>query len=198
MKNLLIIFSLVSVFAFTVKEDSHFAYVEKISDIPVFLFSEPTAEFNVSGKAMSFSDMIKMSIDEKSSIQEKVKKVVETAHKRVEKKKIEEFDALLIKLEDDKILAIKFKSDESTKAKINNVFDIPVFLFCEPEDKYSIVKEIKADYSLNAERSGLLFDKIKSMVNRTLKKRENKELDYFDAIIINPDDLSEKLILFKK
>jgi len=36
------------------------------------------------------------------------------------------------------------------------------------------------------------------MVKRTIKKRKDLELEYFDAIIINPDDLSEKLINFKK
>jgi hypothetical protein len=44
----------------------------------------------------------------------------------------------------------------------------------------------------------MLFDKIRSMVDRTIKKQKDGEINSFDAIIINPDDLSEKLIIFKK
>jgi hypothetical protein len=35
------------------------------------------------------------------------------------------------------------------------------------------------------------------MINRTLDKEENGEVDNFDAVIINPEDLSETLIRFK-
>jgi hypothetical protein len=43
----------------------------------------------------------------------------------------------------------------------------------------------------------MLYDKIKSMINRTLKKEEAGEVKQFDAVIIDPKDLSETLIKFK-
>ena len=136
-------------------------------------------------------------MDQESSVREKTTKVVDYALKRVENGKISEFDALIIELENDKVHAIKFKSDISQKAKIENYNDLPVYFFCEPDDEYEVVAQLEADYSVRAARGGMLFDKIKSMVNRTLKKRKNNEIEHFDAIIINPDDLSEKLIVYK-
>jgi len=197
MKKLILIFLSISLFAFTINKNEYFATVEKVADVPVFIFSKPVSEYEIVGKAMSFGDMIKMATDEKSTIRQKTEKIVKTAHKRVKNNKISDFDALIIELENDKIFAIKFKSEISQKAKIDNYDDIPIFFFCEPNKEYNVIKELAAEYSLRAEKRGMLIDKLNSMVKRTLKKRENKDVDYFDGIIINPDDLSEKLITFK-
>ncbi len=199
MKKLSILISVILLLSFTADKNDHYANVENVSDIPFFVFSEPVSDYEVIGKAMSFNDMIKMVADQKSSVRQKAEKMVKVAQKRVKNEKLGEFDALIIQLENDKVLAIKFKTNISNKAKINNYEgDIPVYFFNEPEEEYELVTELKAEYSLRAERSGMLFDKINSMVNRTIKKREKGEVKDFDAIIINPDDLSEKLITFKK
>jgi len=179
MKKQLLIILTIGLIAFTSDNNEHYAIVEKVSDVPFFLFSKPVSEYDIIGKAMSFTDMLKMATDQKSSAREKAEKIVKIA-------------------ENDKVFAVKFKSDISTKAKIDNYGNLPVYFFNTPDESYEIVTQLKADYSLRAEKSGMLFDKVKSMVKRTLKKKENGELEKFDAIIINPDDLSETLIIFKK
>ncbi len=199
MKRLSVLITVILLLAFKADNNEYFANVDLVAGVPFFVFSEPTSDYEVVGKAMSFSDMIKMVADQKGSVQKKAEQVVKIARKRVKDKKISELDALIVQLENDKVLAIKFKTDVSTKAKINNYEDdLPVYFFNEPEEEYELITELKAEYSLRAERSGMLFDKINSMVNRTIKKREKGEVKDFDAIIINPDDLSEKLITFKK
>jgi len=197
MKKLLVLLT-IGLVAFTSGINEHYATVEKISDVPVFLFSKPVSEYEIVGKAMSFSDMVRVGVDQESSVREKAEKVVKIAQKRVKDGKISAFDALIIQLENDKVLAIKFKSDISTKAKIDNFGDLPVYFFNKPDEEYKDVTKLKADYSQRAKRNGMLYDKIKSMVKRTLKKRDNGEVENFDAIIINPDDLSETLIIYKK
>ena len=197
MKQLLLILTF-GLVAFTSDNNEHYAIVEKISDVPFFVFSKPVSEYDIIGKAMSFSDMVKMAIDEESSAREKAEKIVEIAQKRVSDGKILSFDALIVQLENDKVLAIKFKSNISTKAEIENFDDLPIYFFNKPDEEYEVVTQLKANYSLRAERSGMLYDKVKSMVKRTLKKKEKGEVEKFDAIIINPDDLSETLIIFKK
>jgi len=196
MKTLFIILS-ISLFAFTSDNNEHYATVEKVLGVPFFVFSKPVSGYDIVGKAMSFSDMLKMATDTKSSIRKKAEKIVEIAQKRVKDEKISVFDALIVELENDKVRAIKFKSEISQKAKIDNYDNLAVYFFNEPDEEYEVTTQLKADYSLRAERSGMLFDKIHSMVKRTLKKKENGEVEKFDAIIINPDDLSEKLIRFK-
>jgi len=198
MKRILIVLLSFVLLAFTSDTEKRIAIVEKVSDVPVFFFSKPVAKYDVIGKAMSFSDMLKMASDQKSNVRQKAEKIVKIAQKRVENSKITAFDALIIELENDKVFAIKFKSEISKKAKIDNYGDVPVYFFCEPNDKYKLVKKLDADFSLRAKNGGSLYDKINSMVKRTIKKRKDLELEYFDAIIINPDDLSEKLINFKK
>ena len=198
MKKLSLILITIAFLSFISNENEHFANVEKILDVPFFLFSKPVSEYDIIGKTMSFTDMLKMATDQKSSAREKAEKIVKIAQKRIKDGKILAFDALIVELENDKVFAIKFKSDISTKAKIDNYGDLPVYFFNKPDEGYEIVTQLKADYSLRAERSGMLFDKINSMVKRTLKKKENGEVEKFDAIIINPDDLSETLINFKK
>jgi len=197
MKKTSLVLMAICFLAFTSGNNEHFATVEKITDTPIFVFSRPVSEYEVVGKAISFNEMLKLVTDQKSSVREKTAKVVEYSLKRVKNGKIPNFDALIIELENDKVNAIKFNSDISQKAKINNYGDLPVYFFCEPDEEYEVVTQLKADYSLRAERGGLLFDKIKSMIDRTLKKKKNNEIKHFDAIIINPDDLSEKLIVFK-
>jgi len=199
MKNFYFILLAIGLLAFAPGDENiHFAVVEKISDTPIFIFSKPVSDYEIVGKAMSFGDMLKLTADQKSNIREKTKKVVAAAQKRVKEEKIPNFDALIIELENDKMHAIKFKSEISQKAKIDNFIETPIYFLSQPDEDFEVVQELKADYSLRAERGGMLFDKIRSMVNRTLKKRDNKELQHFDAIIISPDDLSEKLITFKK
>jgi len=172
------------------------ATVETVSGFPIFLFSEPVSEYEVVGKAMSFGNIITMSVDEKSDIKQKSQAIVNKALKRKEEGKIPEFDAILIKLDSDKMQVIKFKNTVSADATITKCKEVPVYFFSKPVNNYETVTTLPADYSNRAAR-GLLFDKIRSMIKRTLEKEKTGEIQHFDAVIINPDDLSETLIRFK-
>jgi len=198
MKKLYFILLGFGLFAFKSDKTKHFATVEEVDDFPIFVFSKPVADYNIVGKALSFNDAFKLIADQKSTIRKKTKMVVDFALNRVKNGKIPQFDALIFELDRDKVHAVKFKSEVSLKAEIIDYNEeIPVFFFCEPNEKYSVVATMEADYSIKAANSGFLYDKINSMINRTLRKRENKEVKNFDAIIISPNDLSEKLIVFE-
>ncbi|OQX77785.1 MAG: hypothetical protein B6D61_06620 [Bacteroidetes bacterium 4484_249] len=92
MKKLGLILTVTVLLAFAVVENEHFATVKKISDTPIFLFSRPVSEYEIVGKALSFSEMLKLAMDQESSVREKTTKVVDYALKRVENGKISEFD----------------------------------------------------------------------------------------------------------
>ena len=189
---------LIVVYAFTPSgRKSSPATVSVVSDVPFFIFSEPVADYEIVGKALSVSNIIKLAVDEESTIEQKAEDVVALAVSRKEKGKIPEFDALILDLENEKAHAIKFKGEISLKAKIKECKGVPVYLFATPDDEYDTIAELPADFSLRAQKSGMLYDKIKSMINRTLKKEEAGETEQFDAVIIDPKDLSETLIKFK-
>ncbi len=192
--TLLIILFVSPVFSQTRKSSP--ATVETVSGIPFFIFSEPASEYEVVGKAMSFGNMLNMAVDEESGLMQKAKKVVTKALERKKAGKIQEFDAILINLDSEKMQVIKFKNTVSTDATVANCKDVPVYFFSKPVNDYETVATLPADYSNRAKR-GLLFDKIRSMMKRTIEKEENGEVEHFDAVIINHDDLSETLIRFK-
>jgi len=174
------------------------ATVEKVEGVPVFVYALPADDYEVVGKAVSAGHTIRLAVDEISTVREKTVQLVRKALERKENGKVPAFDAIIIDLDKEKTQAIKFKeSSDPLKAKVLDQDGVPVYFFSKPDGAYTVVADLQADYSLRAER-GLLYDKIKSMVNRTLRKEESGEVEKFDAVIINPDDLSEQLIRFGK
>jgi hypothetical protein len=172
------------------------AKVETVLDIPVFIFSIPAAEYEVVGKAVTTGHIIKVAVDESSTVSDKIEQIVEHALARKEKGKVPAFDAIIVDLNREKIQAITFTNEPSLDAIVLLPEEVPVYFFATPKGKYRVVDELPADFSLRAQR-GLLLDKVESMMRRTLKKEEEGEVEKFDAVIINPDDLSEQLIVFE-
>ena len=43
----------------------------------------------------------------------------------------------------------------------------------------------------------MIMDKVNNVVKKALKMEENGEVEKFDAIIFNPDDITSTLIKFK-
>ena len=173
------------------------ASVEKIEGMPVFIFSLPTAEYEVVGKALKVGNIIKIALNMDATVRDKAVEMVQDAMQRNQDGKVSDFDAIIFDLDKDKVLAIKFgEKGEHISAEPIRYKGVPVYLFSNPVSEYDVIADLEADYSLHAQR-GVLLDKIESMINRTIKKEESGEVGQFDAVVINPDDLSEKLIKFK-
>jgi hypothetical protein len=171
------------------------ATVEKVSGVPIFLMAKPVAEYEVTGKAVSGGYVIKMTVNESSSLQDKAEAMVAKAKERVEAGKLPEFDAIILDLYKEKNKAIKFKDDVSLKAEVVREDGVPIYFYSKPDDEYEVVAKLPKDYSAYAARN-LLLDKIRSSINRILKKEEAGEVGKFDAVIFNPDDFSTTLIKF--
>jgi len=172
------------------------ARVDHVSGIPLFVYSLPVNEYEVVGKAVTSGQVIKLTIDEVSGLRDKADRLVKKALERVKKGKIPAFDGIIIDLDKEKALAIKFKGEKSDLAKVLTFEGVPVYLFATPEKPYKTIKTLEKNYSLYAQR-GLLYDKIKSMVKRTLDLETEGTIGKFDAILVNADDLSEKVVVFE-
>ena len=122
--------------------------------------------------------------------------LVKTTNSRKEKGKIPGFDAILVDIDGEKILAIKFKDKKSLKANPQMAKGIPVYFFAEPDGEYEILKKLPAEFSAIAS-NGMIMDKVNNVVKKALKMEENGEVEKFDAIIFNPDDITSTLIKFK-
>ncbi|NPA37798.1 MAG: hypothetical protein GXO47_13215 [Chlorobi bacterium] len=172
------------------------ATVEKIEGVPVFLFATPVAEYKEVGKAVSGGYILKISIDETSTVIDKTKQLVEKALSRKKEGKVPDFDAIIIDVVKERNRAVKFKNGVSLKANVERENGVPVYFFSKPDEKYEVIAELPRDYSVFAARN-LLYDKVLSSVNRILKKEESGEVGHFDAVIFNPEDFSTTLVKFK-
>jgi len=192
----IVLFAFLSIIVNVKKEDS-LANVEKISDIPVFVYATPTAEYEVLGKAVPVKNILMIAANDTYSIRDKANELINEALKRKKEGKNPEFDAIIIDPDHDKMRIIKFKGAHSTEAEVKRFDEVPLFFFSMPANNYETVETLQADMSLYAKR-GMLSDKIQSIMNRVQKKKEKHEVKDFDAVIISPDDLSLTLIKFEK
>ena len=173
------------------------AKVEKIEGVPVYVFSTPADDYEIVGKALKAGSIIKVSVNMSATVREKVQKMVIKALKRQEEGKVPNFDGIIFNLDNDKVQAVKFAEEgKHLNANPTKYKEVSIYMFSEPTSDYEVLATLDADYSIRAGNS-VLIDKVESMLNRTLKKETAGEVEHFDAVIINPDDLSEKLIKFK-
>ena len=172
------------------------AIVQEISGVPVFLFSEPLEPYKVVGRAEQNMEILLMDVANYTSITKKAKLMVDAARARQQKGKLGEFDAIYVDLELSRSLAIKFTSGLSLKARTTKVKNVSVFFLSKPLNEYEEVIRLPSK-SGNYEENGLLQDKVKSMINRALRRVKTGDIPAFDGIIFNPDDLSAMAIKFK-
>ena len=177
--------------------DNTSAIVKSIDETPIYIYSKPVQNHEVVGNATSFSDAIKILANEKMTFDEKIAAVIKASIKRKEKGKLGDYNAIVFDSEKEKVLAINFSEKVSVRAHAELIDSTIVFFYSQPEQDYEAVDTLVADYSLYAKRNGV-FAKIESMVHKTEKKAANGEIEDFDAVIINSNDLSDILIKFKK
>lgn len=171
--------------------------IEVISGMPIYMYAVPVDEYEIIGKAISFGETLKLVLDDQTPLSKKVEDAVKIAFDKKTNDKIADFDALAINSSKGKAYGVKFNGENSLKAYIEKVHNIPVFIYSKPVSNYTVVAQTSADFSKRAGR-GLLHNKVKSMLKKAFEKQKNGEIGNFDAVIINPDDLSETFIKFKK
>ncbi len=172
------------------------AFVEKVSGVPIFLFSEPISPYKVVGKAEQNMEILLMDVSVYTSVTQKAKNMVKEARERQEKGKLGFFNAIYVDLELSRSQAILFPADVSLKAKAYTFKGISVFFFSKPFNSYDEVAHLPSK-SQDYEENGFLTDKVNTMIKRALRHVKAGEQKPFDGIIFNPDDLSAIAIKFK-
>lgn len=172
------------------------AIAEKISGVPVFLYCKPVSPYKVLGKAEQRMEILQMDIEGYTSVRKKAELMVASAKDRVKTGLLDNFDAILVDTESSKTYAITFTSENSLKAKAQQVRNISVFFFSKPVNEYDVIAKLPARFP-KYDENGLLQDKVKSMINRALRKVKSGDISKFDGVIFNPDDLSATIIKFK-
>jgi len=172
------------------------ATVDTVSGVPFYIFAKPIADYTEVGKAVSALEIIKLMIDEESTIEKKAQDLVIRTKNRLDEGKISDFDGVIVDVDAEKTHAIKFKDNSSREAIVSIVKDIPVFFMSVPKDEYTEVGKMDNSMSMRA-NNGMLLDKVIYIVKRAKKKLENKEIESFDALIVDSKTLETTLIKFK-
>ena len=170
------------------------ATVEKVFNVPVFMYSYPNTEFEEVDNVNATMSAIANAFDEESSVSDKIKELVSKAKNKKNKGKVEDFDALIVNPEDYQAILVKFKEEESRTAVVKKMLGVPVYMYSYPNEEYEEVKTIEA--IMNLLGGGTLEDSIKELINKAKKKEKKGKIKHFDAIIVSPDDLSGILIKF--
>ena len=182
--------------AFAQRDTSNYVgKVEIIADIPVYMMSAPLESYTEVGNAVSAGHLIMSGANSGMSLVDKVTDMVGKAKEREKSGKIPGFDAIVVNLFKDKVKAVRFAEQASMQAKILKLNSVPVFLFSAPVMPYDTVAVLPNDFSFRAQR-GLLIDKLDDMVDTALHKVKKGEMEQFDAIIVNPADLTGLAIRF--
>jgi hypothetical protein len=194
--SLILLFLVFTISGYAQSRKESQATVEKIMNVPIFVYSYPTSEFEEKEDVTATWSLIASALDENASVADKAKELIQTAKNKKKKGKVSEFDALLINPDDYSGTLIKFAGEKSLNADVKRVLGVPVYLFSYPNDEYEEVGEITATMSLLL-GSDKLSDQTSELVAKAKKKEKKKKVGKFDAIIISPDDFTGILIKFK-
>ncbi|MFB6318382.1 hypothetical protein [Saccharicrinis sp. FJH54] len=188
---------LITIPFFAQDELSEKATVEKVLNIPVFIYSYPTVEFDevttLSATMSALSDALSNN-SEQISVTDKVKEIINKAKRKVKKGDIEDFDAIIINPDDYSGIVIKFKDEISLQSDVKRISNVPIYMFSYPNDKFEEVDEFSATLSILG--GGSLSDRTNEIVRKAKRREKKGKVKPFDAIIISPDDFKGILIKF--
>jgi len=194
--SLILLFTFFTISSYAQSRKSSQATVEKVMNVPIFVYSYPTSEFEEIADITATWSLIASALDENASVSDKAKELIQTAKNKKKKGKVSEFDALLINPDDYSGTLIKFTGDKSLNADVKRVLGVPVYLFSYPNEEYEEVGEITATMSLLL-GSDKLSDQTSELIAKAKKKEKKGKVGKFDAIIISPDDFTGILVKFK-
>jgi hypothetical protein len=172
------------------------AVVEKVLNVPVFMYSYPTTEFTEIETHTATWSAIASGLGEDMSVDDKVKEIINKAKNKQKKGDVKDFDAIIINPDDYPGILIKFTNQVDLKSQVKKVSNVPIFMFSYPEKPFDEVGTLEATFSALLGESKL-SERTKEIVNKAKKRLEKGKVKPFDAIIISPDDFTGILIKFK-
>lgn len=191
MKHLLLSLSVLIclIFQSGVSVDHSIAATKKASNKLIFLFNEPTQEYDV---AFTFVNRIVSNCNTLLTLGDS--SVLNANKEALNQEKF--YDAIILSTgERDKAIKFKDKSKNNSECRCEKQGGKLVFLFCEPSSEYDIV--MKLDVA-GAGQQLLLgtCPTIQEKVDKMMRKVEKKKLEY-DAIIYGTSSAEALAVKFK-
>ena len=198
-KLLVILLSSFSLLAHAQRPDQRAGYVDRVLNVPVFMYAYPDAPFTEVTELTATWSLLLDSPECYSSVNERVTEIVRRAKRRERKGRIGQFDALVIHPDDFTGVLIRFDEGMDLRSQAFSVDGVPVFMYAQPDRDYQEVRRMSATWS--AISTGLdgdtwVDDRVDEIVRKALRKRRKGKVGNFDAIIIDPDSFSGTLIRY--
>lgn len=171
------------------------AQVERVYNIPVFMYAYPDSDFTEIKDLDATMSAISEILGSEASVADKTKELVSKAKRRLSQGKIEEFNAIIINPDDFTGTIIKLSDKENLLATPNKVNNVPVYMFSYPKEPFEEIDIFTATWSVIFSEN--VASVVSEIVNKGKKKLKKGKIKPFDAVIISPDDYRGTFIKFK-
>lgn len=171
--------------------------VDRVLNVPVYLFSYPVDEYIEVGSLPAVGSMLSVGTGEGVNIQEMTRELVFVAKRKMEKGKVEEFDAIIINPENYSGILIRFTERSSRVSEVARVRNVPVFMYAYPELDFEEVDQI-VGFGPEMAVGSNLSTSLNFVIGRGKRRVEKGKISEFDGLIYNPNDGSYIFIKFKE
>lgn len=168
--------------------------VQRVRNVPVFLYSYPVADFEEVGHLTAIASGLTVGLDGEVRINEIVNELVGKAKRKERKGKIADFDAIIINPDTYSGILIRFFDEPSQFAEAIRIQNVPVFMYAHPDGDYEEVSE-RWSFMTLSEYSDI-YQRMHDIV-RIAKRRVRKgKIAPFDAIVVDPISNTHSLIRY--
>lgn len=169
------------------------ATVEKVLNVPIFLYSYPDSNYQEVGTVDALgSAIVDVLGEESTSVRDKIFELVQTAKRKHKKGKLPDFDALIVNPDNYSAIVIKFTGKKSLLAQVHKVLNVPVYLYSYPNTDYEEQDQVQTIFADTKFSNNVL-----ALIEKAKRREKRGKISKFDAIIISPDDVIGILIKFK-
>jgi len=197
-RNLLLLLSIIfAISAYSQNKKISQATVDKILNVPVYLYSYPIQEYEETGTIRATWSAIASGLDKSVGISKRTKELINKAKNKKKKGKVSDFNAIIIDPDDYTATLILSSDKSSLNADVKRVSGVPVYIYSYPIEEYEEVKEISATWSALGGGNSLK-NRVSELISKAKRKEKKGKIGHFDAIIISPDDFTGILIKFKE
>ena len=197
-KSILPVFLVVlTIHAFSQSRKISQATVERTLNVPIYLYSYPTQEYEEVGILSATWSVMAAALGESIGISERTRELIYKAKKKKAKGKIPEFNAMIINPDDYTATLIVLSDKSSLTAEVSRVHGVPVYIYSYPTKEYEEVGTLSATWSALSPDSSLR-EIVVELVRIAKRKEKKGKIEQFDAIIISPDDFTGIVIKFNE
>jgi len=171
--------------------------VDRVLNIPVFMFAYPTDNYEEVGTLSAIGSMLSVGTGEEGvNVQEMTRELVFVAKRKMQKGKVPEFDAIIVNPDNYSGILIKFEDRPTRESEVVRVLNVPIFMYAYPNSDYDEVDQVWG-FGAELPLGTNMTNSLSYVIGRGKRRAAKGKISEFDGIILNPNDGSYILIKFR-